>query len=151
MDIVITINENDLMKNPNIFDIVKGFAQGLAEPDSVVDKMEFTYAPAEPETVGQAIAAGLEAGFAEAEQEASVEDKVPLEEPAAEQPTEPVAEAGAEVTISVEELRAALAKVSKKHGAATARQLLQKHGAESISALETKFYAAVLEEAKAVL
>ena len=83
--------------------------------------------------------------------EKQVEEQAPWEEPAAEQPAEPVADAGAEVTISIEELRAALAKVSKKHGAATARQLLQKHGAESISALEAKFYAAVLEEAKAVL
>lgn len=150
MDIVITINENDLMKNPNIIDMVKGFAHSLRE-DPKAEEIGFTHTPVEPETVGQAMAAGLEKGFAEAEQEAPVEEQAPWEEPAAEQPTEPVADAGAEVTISIEELRAALAKVSKKHGAATARQLLQKHGAESISALEAKFYAVVLEEAKAVL
>ena len=146
MDIVITINENDLMKNPNIIDMVKGFAHSLRE-DPKAEEIGFTHTPTEPIT---ASAETLGKVWAE-EVEKQVEEQAPWEEPAAEQPTEPVADAGAEVTISIEELRAALAKVSKKHGAATARQLLQKHGAESISALEAKFYAAVLEEAKAVL
>lgn len=133
MNIVITINENDLMKNPNIIDMVKGFARTLKEAPKA-EEIGFTQTP--EETVGQAMAA---------------EEKAPQEEAAAEQPTEPTAEAGAEVAVSIEELRAALAKVSKKHGAATARQLLQKYGAESISALEAKFYAVILEEAKVVL
>lgn len=133
MNIVITINENDLMKNPNIIDMVKGFARTLKEAPKA-EEIGFTQTP--EETVGQSMAA---------------EEKAPQEETAAEQPTEPTAEAGAEVAVSIEELRAALAKVSKKHGAATARQLLQKYGAESISALEAKFYAVILEEAKVVL
>lgn len=133
MNIVITINENDLMKNPNIIDMVKGFAHTLKE-DPKAEEIGFTQTP--EETVGQSMAA---------------EEKAPQEETAAEQPTEPTAEARAEVAVSIEELRAALAKVSKKHGAATARQLLQKYGAESISALEAKFYAVILEEAKVVL
>lgn len=132
MDIVITINENDLMKNPNIIDMVKGFANSLKDTKAETENIGFTHTPTEPV-------------------KAEAEEQAPWEEPAAEQATEPVADTGAEVAISIEELRAALAKVSKKHGAATARQLLQKHGAESISALEAKFYAAVLEEAKAVL
>lgn len=146
MDIVITINENDLMKNPNIIDMVKGFAHSLRE-DPKAEEIGFTHTPVEPIT---ASAETLGKVWAE-EVEKQVEEQAPWEEPATEQLTEPVADAGAEVTISIEELRSALAKVSKKHGAATARQLLQKHGAESISALEAKFYAAVLEEAKAVL
>lgn len=147
MDIVITINENDLMKNPNIIDMVKGFAHSLRE-DPKAEEIGFTHTPVEPIDTTEE---GAPADWLAEEMEREAEEQAPWEEPAAEQPTEPVADAGAEVTISIEELRAALAKVSKKHGAATARQLLQKHGAESISALEAKFYAVVLEEAKAVL
>ena len=36
MDVVITINEQDLMKNPGILDMVKGFAERLAEPAAEV-------------------------------------------------------------------------------------------------------------------
>ena len=147
MDIVITLNENDLMKNPNIIDLVKGFARSLKE-DPKAEEIGFTHTPVEPV---DAVEEGNPADCLAEEREREAEEQAPWEEPAAEQPTEPVADAGAEIAVSIEELRAALAKVSKKHGAATARQLLQKHGAESISALEAKFYAAVLEEAKAVL
>lgn len=150
MDIVITINENDLMKNPNIIDMVKGFAHSLRE-DPKAEEIGLTHTPVEPETAGQAMAAGLEKGFAEAEQEAPVEDQAPWEEPTAEQPAAPMAEEGAEITISIEEVRAAIAKVSKKHGAATAKKILQNYGAENLSGLDEKFYAAALEEAKAVL
>lgn len=132
MDIVITINENDLMKNPNIIDMVKGFANSLKDPKAETENIGFTHTPTEPVK-------------AEAEEQAS------WEEPTTEQATEPVAEEAAEVTVSIEELRAAIAKVSKKHGATVAKKILQDHGAESLSALDPKFYAVALEKAKAVL
>lgn len=138
MEVVITINEKDLMKNPSILDMVKGFARSLESPkaDSAV---------AEPikESVAEATA-----DISAAE---PAEDQAPWEEPTAEQPAAPMAEEGAEITISIEEVRAAIAKVSKKHGAATAKKILQNYGAENLSGLDAKFYAAALEEAKAVL
>lgn len=138
MEVVITINEKDLMKNPSILDMVKGFAHSLEFPktDSVVaDPIEESAAEGTADTsVGE-----------------PAEDQAPWEEPTAEQPAAPMAEEGAEITISIEEVRAAIAKVSKKHGAATAKKILQNYGAENLSGLDVKFYAAALEEAKAVL
>lgn len=139
MDIVITISENDLMKNPNIIDMVKGFAHNLKDPEA--DAISFTHEPAEP--------ARAEVP-AEVKPEAT-EEQAPREEPATEQTAEPMAEDAAEIAVSIEELRAAIAKVSKKHGAAVAKKILQDHGAESLSALDPKFYAVALKEAKAVL
>lgn len=126
MDVVITINEQDLMKNPGILDMVKGFAERLAEPVAEGQKSNPTVQETEPQK----------------------------ETPVAQTPkdvAEPVAESGAEITVSVEEVRAALAKVSKKHGAEAAKAILRKHGAENLSGLDTTFYATVLEEAKEVL
>lgn len=117
MDVVITINEQDLMKNPGILDMVKGFAERLAEPAAEVRESN---PAAQKET------------------------------PVAQTPKE-VAEPVAESTVSIEEVRAALAKVSKKHGAEAAKAILRKHGAENLSGLDATFYAAVLEEAKEVL
>lgn len=138
MEVVITINEKDLMKNPSILDMVKGFARSLESPkaDSVATE------PAK-ESVAEATA---ETSIGEL-----AEEQAPREEPTTEQPAAPMAEEGAEITISIEEVRAAIAKVSKKHGAATAKKILQNYGAENLSHLDAKFYAAALEEAKAVL
>ena len=126
MDVVITINEQDLMKNPGILDMVKGFAERLAEPAAEVRESNPAVQKIEPQK----------------------------ETPVAQTPKEvagPVAESGAEITVSIEEVRAALAKVSKKHGAEAAKAILRKHGAENLSGLDATFYAAVLEEAKEVL
>lgn len=122
MDVVITINEQDLMKNPGILDMVKGFAERLAEPVPEGRESNPTVQKTEPQK----------------------------ETPVAQTPKE-VAEPVAESTVSVEEVRAALAKVSKKHGAEAAKAILRKHGAENLSGLDATFYAAVLEEAKEVL
>jgi len=122
MDVVITINEQDLMKNPGILDMVKGFAERLAEPAAEGQKSNPTVQETEPQK----------------------------ETPVAQTPKE-VAEPVAESTVSIEEVRAALAKVSKKHGAEAAKAILRKHGAENLSGLDATFYAAVLEEAKEVL
>ena len=119
MDVVITINEQDLMKNPGILDMVKGFAERLAEPAAEV--RESNPAAQKETPVAQTPKAG------------------------------PVAESGAEITVSIEEVRAVLAKVSKKHGAEAAKAILRKYGAENLSGLDATFYAAVLEEAKEVL
>lgn len=122
MDVVITINEQDLMKNPGILDMVKGFAERLAEPAAEVRESNPAVQKIEPQK----------------------------ETPVAQTPKE-VAEPVAEITVSIEEVRAALAKVSKKHGAEAAKAILRKHGAENLSGLDATFYAAVLEEAKEVL
>ena len=122
MDVVITINEQDLMKNPGILDMVKGFAERLAEPAAEGQKSNPTVQETEPQK----------------------------ETPVAQTPKE-VAEPVAESTVSIEEVRASLAKVSKKHGAEAAKAILRKHGAENLSGLDATFYAAVLEEAKEVL
>lgn len=135
MEIVITINEKDLMKNPSIIDMVKGFARSLESP-----KANSVAAESIKESVAEATA-----------DTSAAEEQAPWEEPTAEQPAVPMAEEGAEITISIEEVRAAIAKVSKKHGAATAKKILQNYGAENLSGLDAKFYAAALEEAKAVL
>lgn len=128
MDIVITINERDLMKNPGILDMVKGFAEGLAEP--AVEALESNSA-------GMKTEPQKETPIAQAQKEETA--------------VEAAAEGVAESTVSVEEVRAALAKVSKKHGAAKAKAILQEHGADNLSGLDAAVYAAVLEEAKAVL
>ena len=138
MEVVITINEKDLLKNPSILDMVKGFAHSLESPkaDSVATE------PAK-ESVAEATA---DTSTAE-----PAEEQAPWEEPTAEQPAEPMAEEGAEITISIEEVRAAITKVSKKHGTERAKAILRKFGVETMSALDKKHYAAALEEAKAVL
>lgn len=126
MDVVITINEQDLMKNPGILDMVKGFAERLAEPAAEVRESNPAAQKIEPQK----------------------------ETPVAQTPkevAEAAAESGAEITVSIEEVRTALAKVSKKHGAEAAKAILRKHGAENLSGLDATFYAAVLEEAKEVL
>ena len=126
MDVVITINEQDLMKNPGILDMVKGFAESLAKPIPETQESNPTVLKIEPRK----------------------------ETPVAQTPeevAEPVAESGAEITVNIEEVRATLAKVVKKHSAAAAKAILQKHGAENLSGLDTALYATVLEEAKAVL
>ena len=126
MDVVITINEQDLMKNPGILDMVKGFAERLAEPAAEVRESNPAVQKIEPQK---------ETPVAQTQKEVA----------------EPVAESGAEITVSIEEVRAALAKVSKKHGAEAAKAILRKHGAENLSGLDDTLYAAVLEEAKEVL
>ena len=126
MDVVITINEQDLMKNPSILDMVKGFAESLA--GSVPEANDNNPTVLEIELL-------KEAPVAQTPEEVA----------------EPIEESGAEITVSIEEVRATLAKVGKKHGAAAAKAILQKHGTENLSGLDTAFYAAVLEEAKAVL
>ena len=106
--------------------MVKGFAERLAEPVPEVRESNSAVQKIEPQK----------------------------ETPVAQTPkevAEPVAESGAEIPVSIEEVRAALAKVSKKHGAEAAKAILRKHGAENLSGLDATFYAAVLEEAKEVL
>lgn len=133
MDVVITINEQDLMKNPGILDMVKGFAERLAEPAAGVR---------ESNPAAQKIEPQKETPVAQTPRDVAQTPK---------EVAEPVAESGAEITVSIEEVRAALAKVSKKHGAEAAKAILRKHGAENLSGLDDTLYAAVLEEAKGVL
>lgn len=133
MDVVITINEQDLMKNPGILDMVKGFAERLAEPVPEGQESNPTVQKIEPQK---------ETPVAQTPEDVAQTPK---------EVAEPVAESGAEITVSIEEVRATLAKVSKKHGAEAAKAILRKHGAENLSGLDTALYATVLKEAKAVL
>lgn len=133
MDVVITINEQDLMKNPGILDMVKGFAERLAEPAAEGQKSNPTVQETEPQK---------ETPVAQTPEDVAQTPK---------EVAESVAESSAEITVSIEEVRATLTKVSKKHGAEAAKAILRKHGAENLSGLDATFYAAVLEEAKEVL
>lgn len=72
------------------------------------------------------------------------------EKAVAEPPAEKAASPAEEPAVGIEEVRAALAKVSKEHGTAHAKALLQQHGAENLSGLDASLYAVVLAEAKAV-
>ena len=121
MDVVITINEQDLMKNPGILDMVKGFAERLAEPVPEVQESNPTVQKIEPQK---------ETPVAQTPEDVAQTPK---------EVAEPVAESGAEITVSI------------KHGAETAKAILRKHGAENLSGLNATLYAAVLEEAKEVL
>ena len=133
MDVVITINEQDLMKNPGILDMVKGFAERLAKPVPEGRESNPTVQKTEPQK---------ETPVAQTPEDVAQTPK---------EVAESVAESSAEITVSIEEVRAALAKVSKKHGAKAAKAILRKHGAENLSGLDDTLYAAVLEEAKEVL
>lgn len=53
--------------------------------------------------------------------------------------------------VSIEEVRAAIAKVSRKHGAERAKAILRKFGAENLSALDMGLYAAAMKEAEDAL
>ena len=69
--------------------------------------------------------------------------------PQAESPApEPTA---SETGPSIEEVRAAIAKVSRKHGTERAKAILRKFGAENLSALAQEHYAAALKEAEEAL
>lgn len=133
MDVVITINEQDLMKNPGILDMVKGFAERLAEPAAEVR---------ESNPAAQKIEPQKETPVAQTPRDVAQTPK---------EVAESVAESSAEITVSIEEVRATLTKVSKKHGVEAAKAILRKHGAENLSGLDDTLYAAVLEEAKEVL
>lgn len=63
------------------------------------------------------------------------------------QPEAPAPEPG----ISIEDVRAAIAKVSRKHGTERAKAILRKFGAENLSALAQEHYAAAMKEAEEAL
>lgn len=73
--------------------------------------------------------------------------QAPLPETPAPEPVAPAAEPG----IGIEDVRAAIVKVSKKHGTERAKEILRKFGVENLSALEAAHYAAALAEAEAAL
>lgn len=130
MDIVITIHEKDLMQNPELWDKVKALTCGLQAGKG----------NATPPTL-QKTEVEMKSGAAE-----PTADKEPKKAPDAIGKAESQAQA-----ISIEELRAEIAKVSKKQGAARAKAILQKYGAESLSTLDPAHYAAAMEDAKGVI
>lgn len=78
-------------------------------------------------------------------------EAMPLPEPAQEAPAPAKPDAAPEPTVSVEEVRAAIAKVSRKHGTERAKAILRKFGAENLSALAREHYAAAMKEAEEAL
>lgn len=53
--------------------------------------------------------------------------------------------------VGIEEVRAAVAKVSRKHGSERAKAILRKFGAENLSALAAEHYEAAMKEAEEAL
>ena len=159
MEIVIKIHDEDLMQHPEIFDTLKDCAKKIADgrPElfGYCEPEPIGFAPAsaegvEPVDLGDCIPEidDIDPVDPEPEAPAEPEQEVPAEP---EQEEAPVAEEGAEIVVSIEEVRAAIAQVNKKHGAKKAKAILQKFGAESMSALDKKHYAAALKEAKGAL
>ncbi len=130
MNIVIQIGEKDFQKGPWVLDKVMELTGLLTAEDKEWESlMQDAARLAEPEAVPSN-----------------------TEAPKEKTPAEPlVAEAGAEITVSMEEVRAALAKVSKKHGTAKAKEILTNHHATKVSDLAPRFYAAVRKAAEEVL
>ena len=140
MDVVITINEKDLLKNPDILDVLKGLAKGLKEPEATAVSAEAVHT--EPmEEHGETVE--KQEAVVEKIQESPEEPEAPAEQTAEESAEEP--------TVSLEELRAIIAKVSKKHGVEKAKGILHKFGVTNLSALDTKHYAAAMKEAEGAL
>lgn len=133
MDVVITINEKDLLKNTCILDALKEFAKGLKDPEAAAVSEEAAYTePVEEQKAPEETT------------EPAAEKAVTEQEVSAEQPAE-------EQTVTLEELRAAIAKVSKKHGVEKAKGILHKFGVTNLSALDAKHYAAAMKEAEGAL
>ena len=145
MDVVITINEKDLLKNPDILDVLKGLAKGLKEPEAAAVIAEAVHTePVEeqkaPEETTEPVA-----------EEAVTEQEVSTEQAAEENKEEPAEYPAEEQTVTLEELRAIIAKVSKKHGVEKAKGILHKFGVTNLSALDAKHYAAAMKEAEGAL
>lgn len=155
MEVVIKLHEDDIMSCPEIIDTVKELAEKIADstpaswsaplPEDFPDGPDEGFFP-EPPDLDAAPAEWLADEMA---YEADAEE-APAE-PEQEAPAEPVAEEGAEIAVSIEEVRAAIAAVNKKHGKEKAKGILQKYGADTLSALDKKYYAAALEDAKGAL
>ena len=147
MEVVIKLHEDDIMSCPEIIDTVKELAEKIADstpaswsaplPEDFPDGPDEGFFPEPPD---------LDAAPAE-----WLADEMAYEADAEEAPAEPVAEEGAEIAVSIEEVRAAIAAVNKKHGKEKAKGILQKYGADTLSALDKKYYAAALEDAKGAL
>lgn len=73
------------------------------------------------------------------------------QKPAQENPEPEKPDAVPEPTISIEEVRAAVAKVSRKHGSERAKAILRKFGAENLSALAAEHYEAAMKETEEAL
>lgn len=154
MEVVIKLHEDDIMSCPEIIDTVKELAEKIADstpaswsiplPEDFPDRPDEGLFPEPPELD----AAPAEWLADEMAQEADVEEEAPVEP---EQPEPEPEEPAEEVTVSIEEVRAAIAVVNKKHGKEKAKGILQKYGADTLSALDKKYYAAALEDAKGAL
>lgn len=78
---------------------------------------------------------------------AKAPDKEPEKAPE-KAPKAPVA-GDSEPEVTVDDVREALSDLVKAEGAAKAKRILEKHGAPSVTALDSKHYASVLAEFKA--
>lgn len=78
-------------------------------------------------------------------------EAVPMPWDVQEKPKPAAPEPPSEPAVSIEEVRAAIAKVSRKRGAERAKAILRKFGAENLSALAAEHYAAAMKEAEEAL
>lgn len=77
--------------------------------------------------------------------DAMAQSGTPSEVPPAEKPKAAVPE---EQTVSLEQVRAVLAEKSHDGKTEAVRQLLQKYGASKLSAIDAKYYPALLKDAE---
>lgn len=134
MEIVITIHEKDIIAHSGILDTLCQLAKQI---DSVHTG------------TGQIAAVkkeSLEVEITEKGQGIDAEERNPVKASDSKVEEEPPAE---EVP-SLEEVRAVLAQVGKKHGAAKAKELLAQFGASKLTNLSSNHYAAVMRAAKEV-
>lgn len=132
MDVTIRITEQDIMGHPDIIDGVKALGLMLAETDKPASMPEQAKTP-------QAITKAVEtpAAYAKEDQTDTEEDK---SEPKEEEETQ----------FTPEEVRAALAKVSKAKGKEVVKELLGSFDAKKFSDVDPQKYGPLMEAIKAV-
>lgn len=138
MEIVITISERDLVRHPDIMDTLKVIGHQLSEKTESNDTKQ---------TVTDCVINAV--------MDAKEQVKTETIEGSCEnaQCTEVIKEPEADEhpSYSVEDVRAAFAKVGKKYGAAKAKELLQQFNVTRVTDLEPKNYAEAVFAAEAVM
>lgn len=138
MEIVITISERDLVRYPDIMDTLKAIGHQLSEKTESNDTKQTV-----ADCVVNAVMDAKEQVKTETIEESceNAQSKEVIKEP----------EADEQPSYSVEDVRAAFAKVGKKYGAAKAKELLQQFNVTRVTDLEPKNYAEAVAAAEAVM
>lgn len=138
MEIVITISERDLVRHPDIMDTLKVIGHQLSEKTESNDTKQTV-----TDCVVNAVMDAKEQVKTETIEDAceNAQSTEVIKEP----------EADEQQSYSVEDVRAAFAKVGKKYGAARAKELLQQFNVTRVTDLEPKNYAEAVFAAEAVM